>query len=129
MTYPMPKYTYCWFDMILSYRKINEIGKSTKNMAAENHENTVMKFALEGNDPSTAWKGINNFEMNMRQTKIFLYLYECFHILPPQSSIVTKDGCEVIKCNCLSTRIHAYEIYCLMSLQRAVNEREQVNFN
>ena len=62
----------------------------------------------------------------MRHAKIFLYLYECFHILPPTVfESQKKDGCEVIKCNSLNTYTRIYVIHHLMSLQKAVNERER----
>ena len=67
----------------LHFRKINEIEKSTKNMATENLGNIEMEFELGGNNLSTIQMGINEFATYLRQTKIFLYLYESFHILPP----------------------------------------------
>ena len=76
-------------------------------MAAENLENTEMEFELEGNNQSTKQKGINDNVMYTRQTKIFLYLYECFRILPPTVSVRQKLGCEVIKCNRKTTLINA----------------------
>ena len=99
-------------------------------MAAENQENTEMQFELEGNNQSIKQEGINDFVTYTRQTKIFLYLYECFRILPPQSPLDRKVGCEVIKCNRKTTLINAYLVYihCLTARQKA-NEREWIDFN
>lgn len=60
-------------------------------MAAENQENTEMQFELEGNNQSIKQEGINDFVTYTRQTKIFLYLYECFRILPPTVSVRQKS--------------------------------------
>ena len=76
-------------------------------MAAENQENTEMQFESGGNNQSIKQEGINDSVTYTRQTKIFLYLYECFRILPPTVSFRQKHGCEVIKCNRKTTLINA----------------------
>ena len=76
-------------------------------MAAENQENTEMQLESGGNNQSIKQEGINDSVTYTRQTKIFLYLYECFRILPPTVSVRQKLGCEVIKCNRKTTLINA----------------------
>ena len=76
-------------------------------MAAENQENTEMQFESGDNNQSIKQEGINDSVTYTRQTKIFLYLYECFRILPPTVSVRQKLGCEVIKCNRKTTLINA----------------------
>ena len=76
-------------------------------MAAENQENTEMQFESGGNNQSIKQEGINDSVTYTRQTKIFLYLYECFRLLPPTVSVRQKLGCEVIKCNRKTTLINA----------------------